>query len=180
MKRHSPGWKCRWPSRATVPGTSPPRITIDFRYGRFTRVIPSTDQDREPSGYRDWLRRQEPIVLWDDGAHRPRLETEADWIKAGEIVFDAPVIFFPGLTSTAQESRDFDAQDRRFQRQTGHQPVRGLCHSGTGEGRDRRGVLPGMPHPPHARQHSDQGRSGESPCGAGGFPWPCQGRCAGR
>ena len=34
-------------------------------------------------------------MLWDDGAHRPKLVTEADWIKAGEMVFKAPVLFFP-------------------------------------------------------------------------------------
>src|SRR4029453_10065575 len=66
--------------------------------------------------------RQDPIVLWDDGAHRPRLETEADWIKAGEIVFDAAVLFFPGLTSTAEESRAFDAATGDFSDSRGISP----------------------------------------------------------
>src|SRR5262245_40829190 len=74
------------------------------------KSYPSYSPDREPSGYRTWLRAQEPTILWDDGAHRPPLESEADWIKAGELVFNAPVIFFPGLTSTPEEERAFDAQ----------------------------------------------------------------------
>ena len=108
------------------PHNSPRHISAEDYYRLPVRPIYKSytqyDQDREPSGYRDWLRRQEPIVLWDDGAHRPRLETEADWIKAGEIVFDAPVIFFPGLTSTAQESRDFDARTGDFSDKRGTSP----------------------------------------------------------
>ena len=108
------------------PRNSPRHISAEDYYRLPVRPIYKSytqyDQDREPSGYRDWLRRQEPIVLWDDGAHRPRLETEADWIKAGEIVFDAPVIFFPGLTSTAQESRDFDARTGDFSDNKGISP----------------------------------------------------------
>jgi len=46
---------------------------------------------REPAGYFDWLKRQEPEIAWDDAGHRPPLETDADWIRAGETVFDAPV-----------------------------------------------------------------------------------------
>ena len=38
----------------------------------------------------DWLQQQEPQVIWDDAGHRPPLQKEADWIKAGELVFDAP------------------------------------------------------------------------------------------
>jgi hypothetical protein len=32
------------------------------------------------------------VVLWDDQGHRPTLKTEADWIKAGELVFDSSVL----------------------------------------------------------------------------------------
>jgi hypothetical protein len=45
---------------------------------------------REPTGYLEWLKTQEPIIIWDDQGHAPPLLTEADWIRAGEIVFDAP------------------------------------------------------------------------------------------
>src|SRR5262245_50993617 len=65
--------------------------------------------DKEPSGYREWLRQQEPVVLWDDGRRRPRLVTEADWIKAGAIVFNAPVLFSP-QTASPEERRAFIAK----------------------------------------------------------------------
>ena len=104
------------------PGHSPKHISAEDYYRLPVRPIYKSYPQYEPSGYRDWLRRQEPIVLWDNGAHRPRLETEADWIKAGEIVFDAPVIFFPGLTSTAQESREFDATTGDFDDKRGISP----------------------------------------------------------
>jgi hypothetical protein len=44
--------------------------------------------DLEPKGYFEWLKSQDPEVLWD-GKKAPPLETEADWVKAGEFVFDS-------------------------------------------------------------------------------------------
>src|SRR5262249_34642181 len=46
--------------------------------------------DLEPKGYSEWLKKQEPEVVWDE-KRSPPLNTEADWVKAGEIVFDAPI-----------------------------------------------------------------------------------------
>jgi hypothetical protein len=46
---------------------------------------------REPAGYFDSLKQLAPEIVWDDAGRHPPLETEADWIRAGEIVFDAPV-----------------------------------------------------------------------------------------
>jgi hypothetical protein len=96
-----------------VPSHSPKHISAEEYYGLPVRPIYKSysaySPDREPGGYRDWLRQQEPTILWDDGAHRPTLETEADWIKAGELVFNAPVLFFPALTGTPEEGRAFDA-----------------------------------------------------------------------
>jgi hypothetical protein len=95
------------------PDYSPKDISGDDYYRIPVRPIyksyPKYHPNKEPHGYREWLRRQEPVVLWDDGAHRPRLVTEADWIKAGEIVFNAPVHF--GLaTFSAEEVRAFIAK----------------------------------------------------------------------
>jgi hypothetical protein len=45
--------------------------------------------DREPRGYMDQLKLKEPQVVFDSS----KLKSEADWIKAGEIVFDAPIDF---------------------------------------------------------------------------------------
>ncbi|HJZ92194.1 MAG TPA: hypothetical protein VKE40_15065 [Gemmataceae bacterium] len=45
--------------------------------------------DLEPKDYFEWLKKQEPEVVWDE-KKTPPLNTEADWVKAGEVVFDAP------------------------------------------------------------------------------------------
>jgi hypothetical protein len=44
--------------------------------------------DLEPKGYLEWLKNQEPEVVWDE-KKSPPLNTEADWIKAGELVFNS-------------------------------------------------------------------------------------------
>jgi hypothetical protein len=41
------------------------------------------------------LKSVEPEILWDDAGHRPKLETEADWIRAGELVYDSPIFVMP-------------------------------------------------------------------------------------
>ncbi len=45
----------------------------------------------EPPGYINWLKDQPPQILWDGDGHAPALRTQQDWIKAGEVVFDAAV-----------------------------------------------------------------------------------------
>jgi hypothetical protein len=96
-----------------VPSHSPKHISAEEYYRLPVRPIyksyPGYRSDREPAGYMDWLRRQEPVILWDDAEHRPRLETEADWIAAGEIVFNAGVLFFEAGTSSLEERRAFEA-----------------------------------------------------------------------
>ncbi len=42
---------------------------------------------KEPPDYLEWLKKQEPQIIFDAS----KLKTEADWIKAGEIVFHAPL-----------------------------------------------------------------------------------------
>ena len=89
------------------PSHSPKHISADDYYRIPARPIykgyPNYHPDREPPGYQEWLRRQEPVVLWDDGARRPKLVTEEDWIKAGEIVFNAPILFTPQNASPEQD-----------------------------------------------------------------------------
>jgi hypothetical protein len=63
------------------------RIPVRPIYKRYPIYAPG----REPAGYMEWLKKQEPVVLWDSGKRRPVLKTRADWTKAGEIVFDEPV-----------------------------------------------------------------------------------------
>jgi hypothetical protein len=44
---------------------------------------------KEPDGYLEWLKQQDPQTAFDAGA----LKTEADWLRAGELVFDSPTSF---------------------------------------------------------------------------------------
>jgi Di-haem oxidoreductase, putative peroxidase len=63
------------------------RIPVAPIYKNYPVYVPG----REPAGYFERLTHQAPEVVWDDTGHRPPLDTEADWIRAGELVFDAPV-----------------------------------------------------------------------------------------
>ena len=44
---------------------------------------------KEPQGYWEWLQKQEPQPAFDIAT----LRTKVDWIKAGELVFEAPKDF---------------------------------------------------------------------------------------
>jgi hypothetical protein len=48
------------------------------------RTYPVYHPDREPAGYMDWLRAQEPKPLVDPA----EIQTEADWARLGQRVFD--------------------------------------------------------------------------------------------
>jgi len=86
------------------PAGSPRHVSADYYYKIPMRPIyrqyPLYAPGREPTGYLDWLKQQEPAVVWGDvnGKHvAPPLKTEADWIKAGEMVFDSVLVFSPLL-----------------------------------------------------------------------------------
>ncbi|WP_245563671.1 hypothetical protein [Spirosoma luteum] len=74
-----------------TPKASPIQVSPAYYYQLPERVIyksyPVYAPGREPKGYWEWLHQQEPEIIFDPG----KLKTEADWIKAGELVFDAPV-----------------------------------------------------------------------------------------
>jgi hypothetical protein len=78
---------------------SPSFLTSSYFYARKVRPIyrtyPVYHPDREPAGYMEMLKSVEPEILWDDAGHRPKLETEADWIRAGELVYDSPIFVTP-------------------------------------------------------------------------------------
>ncbi|MHB8653299.1 MAG: hypothetical protein ACYDA9_05400 [Terriglobia bacterium] len=79
---------------------SPKHVPASYYYRIPVRPIykqyPVYASGHEPPGYMDWLKQQEPEVIWGADPktgvkHAPPLATEADWIKAGEIIFDAPI-----------------------------------------------------------------------------------------
>jgi hypothetical protein len=72
---------------------SPKQISADYYYRIPVRTIyknyPVYAPGKEPAGYIEWLKQQEPQSAFDAGA----LKTEADWIRAGELVFDSPISY---------------------------------------------------------------------------------------
>ena len=75
------------------PSASPKHIPADYYYRIPVRPIyksyPVYAPGKEPQGYREWLRQQEPETVFDVS----RLKTREDWIEAGEVVFDAPIFY---------------------------------------------------------------------------------------
>jgi len=87
---------------------SPKHVSAAYYYKIPVRPIyksyPIYAPGQEPPGYMDWLKQQEPVIVWDDRGHRPPLSTGADWIKAGEIVFEAPILYdFPAGPSEVRD-----------------------------------------------------------------------------
>lgn len=72
---------------------SPKQISSDYYYRIPVRTIyknyPVYLPGKEPVGYLEWLRQQEPASAFDTSA----LKSEADWIHAGQLVFDSPVSY---------------------------------------------------------------------------------------
>lgn len=97
--------------------------TADYYYRiparRIYRSYPVYHPDQEPPGYFDDLRRRPPEVLWDDKGVRPRLETQADWIAAGELVFDVGIIFTGGGRLGPSMATNLFVRDPRWYARTG-------------------------------------------------------------
>jgi hypothetical protein len=75
------------------PAASPNHLDSDFYYKIPSRTIyrsyPVYHPGREPRGYMEWLKRQDPQTAVDFS----HLKTNEDWVRAGELVFDAPITF---------------------------------------------------------------------------------------
>jgi hypothetical protein len=73
---------------------TPKHVSADYYYSIPVRPIyksyPAYAPGKEPPGYEEWLKQQEPEITVFDVS---KLKTEADWIKAGEMVFDAPIFY---------------------------------------------------------------------------------------
>src|SRR5438128_636872 len=73
------------------PRYSPAHVSSDYYYRMPVRQIyksyPIYARGKEPPGYMEWLKQQEPEIVFD----AVKLKTESDWIRAGELVFNAPI-----------------------------------------------------------------------------------------
>lgn len=80
------------------PGASPRHVTADYYYRMPVRPIyrsyPVYRPGREPKGYRDSLLAREPEIVFDAAT----LRTHDDWVRAGSLVFDAPIEFIDSGT----------------------------------------------------------------------------------
>src|SRR6266404_1822401 len=61
------------------------------------KTYPVYHPSREPAGYMDWLKQQKPEIAFE----LSRLRTREDWVKAGEVVFNAPKSYGPVFFSAA-------------------------------------------------------------------------------
>jgi hypothetical protein len=66
------------------PGTMPPEDYERIPTAPIYRSYPIYHPDREPPGYLESLARVEPEIVFDASA----LKTEADWVRAGRLVFE--------------------------------------------------------------------------------------------
>jgi hypothetical protein len=75
------------------PRYSPTHVPAEFYYRVPVRPVhrryPVYAPSKQPPGYMEWLRKQEPETVFDPA----RLHSENDWVQAGELVFDAPFGF---------------------------------------------------------------------------------------
>src|SRR5262245_5969933 len=98
-----------------VPSASPVQISSTYYYGIPVRPIYKSyavyHPSKEPSGYIDWLKRQEPQIVFDPAT----LTAPEDWIAAGERVFAAPT----GYGHLGSFGRDLYLRDPSWYQATG-------------------------------------------------------------
>ena len=86
------------------PSGSPAHVSADYYYRIPVRPIyksyPVYAPGKEPAGYEEWLKEREPEKVLDI----TKLKTETDWLKAGEIVFNAPTSY--DVLVSASDVRD--------------------------------------------------------------------------
>ena len=62
------------------------------------RTYPYYAPDKEPAGYWESLHQKEPEIVFDPA----KLRTKEDWIRTGELVFEAPLVFIPADAARAR------------------------------------------------------------------------------
>ena len=107
------------------PAYTPQQIKADYYYRIPVRPIyrsyPVYRPDKEPKGYYESLLQKEPEILWDDKGHRPELKTEADWLRAGEMVFDSPITIDNGHIGGSSGNADNFLRNPAWYQHTGTQ-----------------------------------------------------------
>ena len=90
----------------------PRQVPAEYYYKipprKVRRSYPVYHPDREPAGYLEMLKTQEPEIVFDPA----KLRTKEDWIRAGELIFRTPIIY-DALLSVDK------LHDREWYRKTG-------------------------------------------------------------
>jgi hypothetical protein len=125
-----------------TPAATPRYPPAAYYYSIPELVIYKSYPSRPPAGmtedqYLDWIRKQEPEIAF----HPERLRTQEDWIRAGELVFYAPMSL---TTAGARAGRN---QWRRWFVRTKGQLEKGpsACASCHVQLRDDGTIIPGAP-----------------------------------
>ena len=113
-------WDEKALARLAVPlaeaGASPVPVSADYYYRMPVRPVyksyPVYAPGKEPPGYFESLKQHEPEVVFDPG----KLKTGADWIRAGELVFDAPIAYDAGQAGIVRVS---DVRNPEWYEKTG-------------------------------------------------------------
>ena len=104
------------------PAATPEHVPAEYYYRipvrRIYRSYPVYHPEKEPAGYFADLLRRQPEVVWDDKDTRPTLETETDWIAAGEVVFDAALIFSANSLLGPSAASELYVRDPKWFQQT--------------------------------------------------------------
>jgi hypothetical protein len=72
------------------------------------RSYPAYAKGMDPPGYMDWLKQQEPQLIFDPS----KLRTKEDWIAAGKIVFETEIQFFPAPEQPRPRTFPFRARTK--------------------------------------------------------------------
>lgn len=91
---------------------SPTFVSSSYYYSvparRIYRSYPVYRPDKEPAGYVKWLEQQRPRVDFDVS----KLKSQEDWIKAGGIVFTAPIDYDSKMFMSLSDVRDMSWYER--------------------------------------------------------------------
>ena len=75
------------------PAATPKHVSAEWYESipemRIFKSYPVYHPDHEPEGYMEWLAEQEPELSFEVD----KLHTKEDWIAAGEVVFNAPLVY---------------------------------------------------------------------------------------
>ncbi len=104
------------------PAFSPRHVPAEYYYRIPVRPIyksyPVYHPEKEPPGYLETLQSLEPEVLWDDRGTRPGLNTMADWLAAGSMVFESSLAISFG-SITPSRSTNLFLRETRWHREVG-------------------------------------------------------------